>query len=461
MLKPQTKTQLREMIKRKLGAPMIKIELCDDQINDHIDYSVSDYIDWAVSAGTDIVYFTLPLEAGRRYYDLPKGVLDILEYSEQGVGQGGINTLFTMENYLYNNGMFDPLTAYPQSVLGYHMVHDFLETIERYRPDQYNWRYHKIGNQLEITPTPKYGENQITIKRVDPNTNMVKDYILDSPGYVLVKANVIQGSTLPNIIRGWEDVVKEIKSGSETRVVNAAEADNNFFALTQNAIKQELTIYKNGVEYDKWRWYDDNGKMIEWTAPDEILENDSLLLKYITITIEENVDNDLAMEETFEYKTDNITITAIELASKLLVLSEKAINIHDIEITLNGNKYLYGIDFNIEPDDQTINFAGSTLDGLLVDGDILSVKFAGINTTIEEFKEDLYGNGWVIDSATALSKLSLGMIRRKFSQFASIGNAGISLDGDSLVSEAVSELEILKEELRNDEPWEGMYITMG
>jgi len=460
MLKAQTRTQLREMVKRRLGAPMVKVELCDDQINDHIDYSTSDYIDWAVGAGTDIIYFTLPLQAGRRFYDLPKGVLDILDYEETGVGVGGINTLFTMENYMYNQGMFDPLNSPTSSILGLHMVHDFLETLDRYQPDKYNWRYHKMGNQLEITPTPKYGENNITIKRVDDN-NMVKDYILDSPGYVLVKANVIQGSTLPNIIRGWEDLVKETKSGSETRVISVEEADNNFFALSKNAIKQELTIYKNGIEYDKWRWYDDNGKMIEWAVPDEILENDTLLLKYTTISIEENIDNDLAMSETFDYITDNVTITVIELASKLIVLSEKTINKNDIEITLNGTKYLYGIDFNIMTDDQTINFTGTTLDGILIDGDVISIKFAGINTTIEEFKEDLYGNGWVIDSVVALSKISLGMIRRKFSQFASIGNAGISLDGDSLVSEGKEEYATLTEELELKEPWEGSYLTMG
>ena len=460
MLKPQTKTQLREMVKRKLGAPMVKVELCDDQINDHIDYSVSDYIDWAVGAGTDIVHFTIPLEAGKRFYDLPKGVIDILDYTEQGVGVGGINTLFTMENYLYNQGMFDPLRTPGASIVGLHLVNDFLETLDRYTPDKYSWAFQKLTRQLEINPTPKYGKNTITIQRPDEN-NIVKDYILDSPGYVLLKANVIQGSSLPNIIRGWEDVVRELKSGSETRIIKDVEADNNFFALTDNAINQTLTMYKNGIEYNDWHWADDNGKMIRWTKPDEILENDEILLKYQTISIEENVDNDLAMSEVPDKKEDIFTITPIEIASKLIVLSEKILNVHDVEVWFNNAKYLYGIDFTVEVDDQTINFAGKVLDGLLVDGDVITIKYDGLNTTLEEFKELYYGNGWVIDSVTALSKISLGMIRRKFAQFASIGNSGISLDGDSLVSEGKEEYVTLTEELLQNEPHEGLWITMG
>ena len=459
MLKPQTKTQLREMIKRKLGAPMVKVELCDDQINDHIDYSISEYIKWATSNATEIAYFTIPLRSGRRYYDLPKDVIDIISYSEEGIGEGGINTLFTMKNYLYNKGMFDPLTAYPQSLLGYYMVNDFLETLEKFQPDQYSWKYHRMTNQLEITPTPKYGKKSVTIRRPNEN-NIVTEYVLDSPGYVLIKANVIQGATLPNVIRGWDNVIKEIKSGSETRIIKQEEADNTFFALTNNAINQELTIYKNGVEYTNWNWADDNGKMIQWTLPDEILLNDELLLKYNTIIISSDNNNSSMIKEPITI-TQTVNITPIELATKNILLSEKTVNKNDVEITFNNTKYLYGIDFIIESDDQTINFSNKSLDGLLINGDVISIKFDGLNSTIKEFPEELYGRPWIIDRVTALSKITLGMIRRKFAQFSSIGNSGISLDGDALVSEGKEEYDKLTNDLYINETYEGGYICMG
>jgi len=461
MLHGNTKTELREIVKRRLGAPMVKLEICDDQINDFIDYSTSNFIKWAVGNATDIIWFTIPLKAGRKFYDLPKGVIDILGYEESNVGEGGINTLFTIENYLYNQGYFDSLFSMPYSVIDFHIVNDWMETLDRYQPDKYSWRFHKITNQLEITPTPKYGNDNIIIKRPNPNTNIITDYQLDSPGYIMIKANVIQGSTLPNIIRGWEDVCKEILPSDELRIIRTEEANINYFALTNNAINQEMTIIKNGSEYNKWKWLDDNGKSIEWTSPNDIIQGDELLLKYNTIKIEENLIDDNANIKTYNQIINNYIITVIELTTKTLLLSEKTLSPENIIIKRNGNSYFYGNDFLVDNDDQTINFAGKTLDGILQDQDSLEIIFTSLNSTLEEYKEDLYGRHWIIDMTVAMTKQTLGLIRRKFSQFQSIGNSGISLDGESLISEAREEIDKLNEELRDEEVYEGGYIIMG
>ena len=45
--------------------------------------------------------------------------------------------------------------------------------------------------------------------------------------------------------------------------------------------------------------------------------------------------------------------------------------------------------------------------------------------------------------------------------FTSIGNTGISLDGDSLLGEGQSEKEKLEEELREEEAYEGSYMCLG
>jgi hypothetical protein len=55
----------------------------------------------------------------------------------------------------------------------------------------------------------------------------------------------------------------------------------------------------------------------------------------------------------------------------------------------------------------------------------------------------------------------LGETRRKFANFSSIGNTGISLDGDSLLSEGKEEKERLEEKLKEEENFEGSYITFG
>jgi len=55
----------------------------------------------------------------------------------------------------------------------------------------------------------------------------------------------------------------------------------------------------------------------------------------------------------------------------------------------------------------------------------------------------------------------LGRIRTKFAQFASIGNTGIALDGDALLSEGIEEKRELKETLQLEEVWDGLGISMG
>jgi hypothetical protein len=63
----------------------------------------------------------------------------------------------------------------------------------------------------------------------------------------------------------------------------------------------------------------------------------------------------------------------------------------------------------------------------------------------------IYDKGWVKDYTLAQCKITLGLIRRKFANFNSIGNTGISLDGDSLVSEGQMEMDSLEESVKLSE----------
>jgi len=57
--------------------------------------------------------------------------------------------------------------------------------------------------------------------------------------------------------------------------------------------------------------------------------------------------------------------------------------------------------------------------------------------------------------------MTLGRIRMKFANFGSIGNSGISMDGDALMSEGKEEKERLDEQLREEEPEQGYDISIG
>lgn len=266
------KAGLSQKIRRRLGHPMVKVELDPQQITDSIDYARNKWIKWAVGNATQEIFFTVMLSGGQQLYDLPIGITEIVGY-EDDVGTGsGIKTLFTIDNYLYQQGMFESLYEFggEYTLISYHIARDFLELVRRYTPAKYSFRYHKYTNQLECLPAPDTG-NSLTVNNV----------AYDSPGFILCKAYAIEGSQ---------------------------------------------------------------------------------------------------------------------------------------------------IDSNWSPGDSD---------------------------------SDFYTSDWIFDYATAECKIILGGIRRKFAQFASVGNAGISLDGTELVQEGKEEKTYLDETLRSEEAYEGYGIIIG
>lgn len=264
-----TKTGLIQAVKRRLGCPVINVELDDVQISDHIDYARAKYIKWAVGQETHEYFFTVQLSAGVVLYEMPSGMVEIIGYQAGGAGEGGINTLFTVDNYLYNQGYYDFLVkaeGTSWSLISYHIARDFLETLQRYNVDPYNYHYHRYTNQLEINPAPTVSE--------------------DIDSYILIRAYFLADAS-------------------------------------------------------------------PWSVVDLGYDND---------------------------------------------LSES---------------------------------------------------------------QDIYSKGWMLDYVTALSKITLGIIRNKFANFASLGNVGLSLDGDTMLSEGKEEKEALEESLRLEEAYEGYGIEIG
>lgn len=280
-----TKSQLAERVLRNLGHPMVKIELKYQHIIDAIDYARDKFIKYSAGQSTQETYFTLALEASQCLYDMPTGCVDVISYTSNGISSG-INTLFTVENYLYSRGMLDGLINNGQGyeLISYHIARDFLETLRRYTPDAYNFKYHKYTNQLEIHPAPPSG-GTLTYTPTYLDEDGVEyagdEITIDSPGFILIHAMMLEGSTI-------------------------------------------------------------------------------------------------------------------------------------------------------------------------------SPSF-----TLNDAYENFYGSMWIIDFATAYAKKTLGMIRRKFASFSSLGNQGIALDGSELISEANEEMEKLMEDLTTKENYVGYGILMG
>ena len=155
MISTFSKKELRELIKRRLGYPIVKVELHDSQIDDAIMAAREQYLKWAVGTATTEVFFTLALSADVGEYEMPSGVTEVVSVKEFDTAMSGINTLFSVQNYLYNQGVFSFLNNVGNySMVDYHLALDFMDLLDRYSPDYYIHRYNKVENTLILKPTP-------------------------------------------------------------------------------------------------------------------------------------------------------------------------------------------------------------------------------------------------------------------------------------------------------------------
>ena len=198
-----TKKDIAEKIIRRFGYPVVKVELEWEHIFDAIDYARDKWLKYAVGNGTSETWITVMLSGGQNFYELPTGVTEVVSYTSDSSGLGKINTLFTIDNYLYTRGFFNGMLGrhynnqfgtsygwYGYDLIGYHVNLDAWETLQRYMPEKYNWLYHRYNNTLEIRPAPPSGNS---LEVYDENSQVIT---VDSPGYALLKVFMVEGSTI-------------------------------------------------------------------------------------------------------------------------------------------------------------------------------------------------------------------------------------------------------------------------
>lgn len=227
-----TKKELINWIRRKLGEPMVKVELHDSQIEDCLFNAREEYIKWASGSATDEVFFTIALSAGIDTYELPSGVTEVIKVKEFSTSMHGINTLFTTENYMYNQGMLSFLhNLGSYSIIDYYLALGFLELIERLFPYYYNWRYDRINNKIRVRPTPSFdlGDEQV--------------------GYLLVHSFMLAG-TDENTFTELDDAVYNIM-WDETWVRNYALAcAKETLGLVRRKFANFTSIGNEGISLD-------------------------------------------------------------------------------------------------------------------------------------------------------------------------------------------------------------------
>ena len=222
-----TRAELRERLKRDLGYPYNKVEVSVDHLNDAIDDALEKWEEWAVGNAIKEYYFTMPLSAGQSEYVLPEYVTDVLGFKSD-TWSTGINTLFTIENFLYTQGYIDPQNFMGGGgLIGYQLAMDYIETLERYMPEQYTFKYARKKRILQLSPSP-----------VSKGSRTINGIEWDFAGFLLVRCMAYDGS----FVSDWSYTDFEDQSLSEGWVKKYALAK---LKTTLGQIRRKFSAYNS------------------------------------------------------------------------------------------------------------------------------------------------------------------------------------------------------------------------
>lgn len=148
MAVPTTRAEFKEYCLRKLGKPVIEINVDDDQVDDRIDEAIRFYWDYHFD-GADKVYYKYRVtqtDKDNKYITMPDNILGVVNLFP--IGQGlNTNNLF---NIRYQIALNDLYTLTSVSMVPYYMALTHVQFLEAFLVGQQPFRYNRIINKLYI-----------------------------------------------------------------------------------------------------------------------------------------------------------------------------------------------------------------------------------------------------------------------------------------------------------------------
>lgn len=149
MAQPTTREEFKEHILRKIGAPVIEINVSDEQVDDRVDEALSFWNDYHYN-GSQLIYLKHQvtqddLDAG--YIQLPEDILgvsnvfDITTSTSMGSGLFNVQYQFVLNN-------LEDITGY--NVSNYYMNMQHIEFLQEMLVGKSRIRYNKHVNRLYL-----------------------------------------------------------------------------------------------------------------------------------------------------------------------------------------------------------------------------------------------------------------------------------------------------------------------
>jgi len=153
MAQPTTRQEFKDWVLRKLGAPVIDINVSDEQVDDRIDEAVDYWRDYHYN-GSQLVYMKHQITQENKdngYIDLPTGILGISGIfnmqSSISTGSGIFNVQY---QFVLNN--LEDITGY--NITNYYMSMSHLEFLQEMLVGKPMIRYNKHVNRLYLDTDP-------------------------------------------------------------------------------------------------------------------------------------------------------------------------------------------------------------------------------------------------------------------------------------------------------------------
>jgi len=145
---PNDRPSFTAYCKRRLGYPVIEIEVSDEQVNDRVNDALMYYWDYHFE-GTFHTYFKYqltPTDMTNRYITLPNNIIGAVQMFESGDAFNMTNIF----NFRYQFSLNDLYPLTQGSILTYWMTMQYLEYLEQLFVGKQPIRYNRYDNKFYI-----------------------------------------------------------------------------------------------------------------------------------------------------------------------------------------------------------------------------------------------------------------------------------------------------------------------
>lgn len=146
---PTSRNEFKEFCLRKLGKPVIEINVDDDQVDDRVDEAIKYYWDYHFD-GTEKIYYKHQVtdqDRENKYLTLPDNIIGVVQVFPIGDPSIRSDDLF---NIRYQIALNDLYTLTSVSMVPYYMTMQHLQLIQEFLVGKQPIRYNRHRNKVFI-----------------------------------------------------------------------------------------------------------------------------------------------------------------------------------------------------------------------------------------------------------------------------------------------------------------------